>query len=208
MKYTLPTVLFLLLAGISNIAKADSPSFSYVEFEYVANGDFKISDGELSVDVGTDGFALNASLELGIFFIQAGRFELESDEVLDSRFEDNISTLALGMTFELPRTQIYGLIRGRNDELSLRSPLVDDEDEDLSSVGFEAGARINVTDRFELNANIGTPGLDEGTSIGAGAQFFITDNLGLTLNFRSIEVEEDNIEAEFTTTSLGLRFSF
>lgn len=200
--------LCLLLTAllINQTASAESPSFTYVELKYIAAGDFEVASGTLSANVDLDGFALNASAELGIFILQASRFELESDELLGSRFEDSISTIAVGLAFELPQTQVYGLVRGRRDELTL-SGLFNEED-DADSVGVEAGIRFNVTNRFEINANIGSPALDEGTSYGVGAQFLVTNNLGLTLDFSSIEVEEDDIEANFDTTSIGLRFNF
>ncbi len=197
----------LLTALLTNqTAFAESPSFTYVELEYIASGDFEVSRDALSANVDLTGFALNASVELGIFILQASRFELESDELLDSRFEDSISTIAVGLAFELPQTQIYGLVRGRQDELSLSGLF--NEEEDAYSVGLEAGVRVNLTDRFEINANVGSPALDQGTSYGLGAQFSITENIGLTLDFNSIEVEEDDIEAKFDTTSIGLRFNF
>ena len=199
------TLVFSLLT--THLVQADPPSFSYVELEYIAAGDFEISDGSLSVDVDIDGYALNASVELGIFILQASRFELESETVFDSNLEDSISTLALGLAFELPRTQVYGLIRGRRDELSLRGGGFD-EDEDANSIGFELGARVNLTDWLEINANFGKPAVDEGDSYGVGAQFFITKNLGITLDFSSIEVEDDDITGKFDTTSVGLRYSF
>jgi opacity protein-like surface antigen len=200
--------LWLLLCALcaTQTAFAESPSFTYVELEYIAAGDFEVSRDTSSANVDLDGFALNASVELGIFILQASRFELESEELLGSRFEDSISTIAVGLAFELPQTQLYGLVRGRRDELSLSG--IFNEEEDANSVGVEAGVRFNVTDRFEINANIGSPALDEGTSYGIGAQFLVTDNIGLTLDFNSIEVEEDDIEANFDTTSLGLRFNF
>ncbi|MFT5137339.1 MAG: opacity protein-like surface antigen [Arenicella sp.] len=198
-------LLFSVLIA-NQTAFAESPSFTYVELEYIAAGDFEVSRDTLSANVDLDGFALSASVELGIFILQASRFELESDELLGSRFEDSISTIAVGLAFELPQTQLYGLVRGRRDELSLSG--IFNEEEDANSVGVEAGVRFNVTDRFEINANIGSPALDEGTSYGIGAQFLVTDNIGLTLDFNSIEVEEDDIEANFDTTSLGLRFNF
>ncbi|GAA6138702.1 hypothetical protein NBRC116583_24490 [Arenicella sp. 4NH20-0111] len=185
----------------------DSPSFTYVGTQYIANGDFSVGDGNLSADLGLDGFALDASLELGIFFIQASRYELESDQLLGGSIEDNISTVAAGMTFELPQSQLYGLVRARRDELKGRLGNLTEE-LDGTTVGVEAGLRINITNRFELNANVGVPSIDEGTSYGAGAQFFITNNLGLTFDIRSIELEEGDVEAKFDTTSIGLRFSF
>jgi len=144
---------------------------------------------------------------LGIFFLQASRFELESETVFDARLEDSITTLALGMTFELPRTQLYGLVRARRDELSIVGGGLDEED-DGGVVGFEAGARVNITDRFEVNANLGVPSAEDGTSYGIGAQFFITKNLGITANLRSLELEDDDIDAKFDTTSIGLRYNF
>ena len=100
----LSLLTILLCSFFSAASYAESPSFTYVELEYIANGDFKVSDGSLTVDVGLDGYALNASAELGIFLIQASRFELESDTVLNSNLEDSITTLAVGLTFELPKT--------------------------------------------------------------------------------------------------------
>ena len=202
-------VLTALLTAllISTAAKADSPSFTYVGLEYVASGNFDISDENTSVDLDLDGFALTGSLELGIFFIQASRFELESEEIFGGRIEDSISTLALGLTFELPQTQIYGLIRGRHDDLSLRAAGFE-EDEDFGVVGAEIGARINLTDRLEINGNVGKPDADEGTTYGVGAQFFVTDNIGITLDARRLEAEEDGIEGSFDTVSVGVRASF
>ncbi len=196
-----------LVCFTSEIAKADIPSFSYIGTEYVVNGDFSLGDGSLDAELDLDGFALTASMELGIFFIQASRFELETEDFLGGSIDDNISTLAAGMTFELPRSQVYGLVRARRDELdgrlgNLRADL------DGTTLGAEAGIRVNITDRFEINANAGVPSTDEGVSYGLGAQFFITNNLGLTFDLRSIELEDDDLEAEFNTTSLGLRFSF
>jgi hypothetical protein len=198
--------LILISLTLSQASYADSPSFTYLELEYIAGGDIEVSDGALSANVDIDGFALNASVELGIFLLQASRFELESDEILGSSLEDSISTVAVGLTFELPQTSVYGLIRARRDELVVRGLL--NEEEDGNSVGVEAGIRFNVSDRFELNANIGSPALDEGTSYGVGAQFKISNNLGLTFDFSSIEVEEDDIVANFDMTSLGLRLNF
>ncbi len=194
---------------MSSLSHADSPSFTYVGAEYVASGEITVSDGSLSVNVDADGFALSASAELGIFFIQLSQLELESDEILGASVEDSITTLGLGLTFELPRTQVYGLVRARYDDIQLRGGLLaDDEDVDGGIVGAEVGARVNLTDRFEVNANIGKPSTDEGTSFGVGAQFFVTDNLGVTLDFRSIEAEQDDITAEFDTTSIGVRYTF
>lgn len=204
---TLASLCLLISALLANqTAFAEAPSFTYLELEYIAAGDFEVSSGSLSANVDLEGFALNASAELGVFILQASRFELESDELLGSRFEDSISTLAVGFAFELPQTQIYGLVRGRRDELTLSGLF--NEEEDADSVGVEAGVRFNVTNRFEINANIGSPALDEGTSYGIGAQFHVTNNIGLSLDFSSIEVEEDDIEANFDTTSIGLRFNF
>jgi hypothetical protein len=194
----------------SSPAMADSPSFTYIEAEYVAAGDFDISDGSLSANVDMDGFALTGSVELGIFLIQASRFELESETLFDSNLEDSISTFALGLTFELPRTSVYGLARARRDELSVNGRLAGfvDEEIDETSVGLEAGVRVNVTNLLELNANIGSPALDEGTSYGVGAKFMLTNNLGLTLRHNVIEVEDDDLIADLQTTSVGLRLSF
>lgn len=202
-------VLFGALA-LSAPAIADSPSFTYIELEYIAAGDFEISDGSLSASVDMDGFALSGSAELGIFLLQASRFELESETLFDSRLEDSISTLAVGLTFELPQTAVYGLVRARRDDLSVRGSLGGLVDEALEedSVGLEAGVRVNLTDRFEVNANFGSPALDEGTSYGFGAQFFITKNLGINLRYSAIEVSDDDLEADLETTSASLRFTF
>lgn len=200
-------ITIALAIFFSPLANADVPSFTYLELEYVAGGNFKVTDDSLSVDVGIDGFALNGSAELGIFFIQASRFELESDVVLDAALKDSISTLALGMTFALPQAQLYGLIRARHDDLSLRGGGFS-EDTDGGVIGAELGVRVNLTDRFEINANAGVPSTDEGKSFGVGAQFFITNNVGITLDFSSLELEEDDIKATFDTTSIGLRFTF
>jgi hypothetical protein len=160
--------LFLCALCANQTAFAESPSVTYVELEYTAAGDFEVSRDTLSANVDLDGFAVNAGVELGIFILQASRFELESEELLGSRCEDSISTIAVGLAFELPQTQLYGLVRGRRDELSLSGIF---NEEEANSVGVETGVRFNVTDRFEINANIGSPAIDEGTSYGFGAQF-------------------------------------
>lgn len=208
-KITLLGSLLILSSLFGSLSHADSPTFTYVELEYIANGDFAVTDESLSVDLGLDGYALNLSAELGIFLIQASRYELQSSKILDSNLEDSISTIALGLTFELPRTSVYGLIRGRRDELSLTGGGFD-EDETGNTVGFETGVRINLTNRFEINANIGKPALDEGSAYGLGAQFFITENIGIALDFSSIEVEDEDedLSAKFDTTSIGLRYNF
>jgi len=196
-----------MLIGSQSYAKP--PSFTYVGAEYVASGSIKVTDGALSIDVDADGFALNASAELGIFFVQVSQLELESDDFLGASIEDSITTLGLGLTFELPQTQIYALVRGRYDDLQLNGgTFFDDDEADGGIVGGEVGVRFNLTDRLELNANIGKPDTDEGDSLGIGAQFFVTDNLGLTVDFRSIEAEQDGITAEFDTTSVGVRYTF
>jgi len=203
----------LLLASalmlISTQSIADSPSFTYVGAEFVSSGYINVTDGSLSVDVDTDGFALNASVELGIFLIQLSQLELESDEFLGATVEDSITTLGVGLTFELPQTQVYGLIRGRYDNIQFNGgSFFDDDEVDGGIVGAEVGVRFNLTDRFEINANIGKPSTDEGDSFGVGAQFFITDNFGITADFRSIEAEQDDIIVEFDTTSIGVRYTF
>ncbi len=206
----LALILAPLALTLNNSVFAKSPSFTYVELEYIASGDFEISNGSLSADVDMDGFALTGSAELGVILLQASRFELESDTIFDSNLEDSISTFAVGLTFELPQTALYGLVRARRDELSVSGALggLVDEEVDEVSVGLEAGVRFNLTDRFELNANIGSPALDEGTSIGVGAQFMLTDNLGLNVKYNSLEVEADDITADLQTTSASIRFSF
>lgn len=201
----------LLLAGglliTSTNAMAAPPSFTYVGAEYIPSGEIELRDDSLSFNLDASGFAINASVELGIFFFQASRTELESDEELFGiRAEDTSSTLAAGVTFELPQTQVYGLVRGRYDEFEL-SGLRDDED-DGGIIGGEVGIRVNVTNFLEINANVGKPSTDEGSSYGIGAQLFVTDNLGITLDLRSIEAEQDDIEAKFETTSVGLRYTF
>ncbi|MBT8114796.1 MAG: hypothetical protein KJP04_05430, partial [Arenicella sp.] len=168
---------------------------------------FEVRDSGLSVALDMDGFALNASVELGMLILQAARFELESEEIFNSRLEDSISTFALGLNFYLPRSSIYGLIKARNDDLSLRGGGFD-EDADGTSVGAEIGARFNVTDRVELNAKIGRPSEDAGNSYGVGGQFFVTDNIGITLDFESIEIEDSDIKASFDSTTVGLRYNF
>ena len=202
-------VLFsLCILASPLLAQAKAPSFSYIEVEYVASGDLDISNDTISASADLDGFAVTGSVELGIFIVQASRFELDGDGPLNSTLEDSISTLALGLAFELGNTQLYGLARVRQDELTASSSFLGSLEEDAISGGAEVGIRWNLTDRFELNANIGTPALDQGTSIGAGAQFFITKNIGITAEYNSIEVEEDDIEAEIDTVSVGLRYSF
>lgn len=203
----LGTLIILSSFLASRLALADAPSFTYVEAEYIAAGDFEVSRDQLSASVDLDGFALNASLELGLFFLQASRFELESDELFGANLEDNISTGAVGITFALPQTAIYGLLRVRKDELSVQGGGLN-ERENGTSVGLEAGVRFNLTDRLELNANIGSPAIDEGTSYGIGAQFFVTKHFGITLKFNSIEVEEDELTGKFDTSSIGVRFTF
>lgn len=195
-----------LIMVFSNKAHADAPSFTYVEADYIAAGDFEISKRDLSANVDLEGFALTGSLELGIFFFQASRFELDSDDLIVD-IKDNISTVAAGLTFALPRTSVYGMVRARRDELSARG-FGFNENETGNSIGLEGGVRVNLTDRIELNANVGSPALDEGWSYGAGAQFFLMDNLGITLKFNSLEVEDGDLTGKFDTTSVGLRFSF
>ena len=202
----LASSLLLLISAQSN---AKAPSFTYVEAEFVASGDINVSSGSLGLDVDTDGFALTASAELGIFLIQLSQLELESDEFLGASVEDSITTLGLGLTFELPQTQLYGVIRGRYDNIDLNGgPFFEDDNVDGGIVGAEIGARVNLTDRFEINANIGRPDTDDGSSFGIGAQFFVTKNLGITVDFNSIEAEQDDITVEFDTTSIGVRYTF
>ena len=199
-------VFMALFIGIAQTVKADSPSFTYIELEYVASGDFEISDDTRSITVDMDGFALTGSAKLGIFLLQASRLELESEDVFDSQLEDSISTIGIGLTFDLPQTALYGLVRARRDELSISG--IFDEELNETSVGLEAGIRFNVTDRFELNANFGTPAGDQGTSFGIGAQFMITKNLGINLKHNSLEIEEEDLGADLQTTSVSLRYSF
>jgi len=211
MKYN-PTIIKTLLIviigfSVNQTAFADSPTFTYLEVEYIAAGDFEVSRNSLSASVDIEGFALNASAELGIFLFQVSKFELDSDEILGASLDDSISTIAAGLTFALPQATVYGLVRGRRDELSLRGGGFNEE-EDGDSVGVEAGVRFNLTDRFELNANLGSPALDEGTSYGIGAQFFLTKNIGITLDYNSIEIEDDELTATLDTTSVGLRYNF
>ena len=156
MKISRHFFVLICLIIFSTNSYADSPTFTYAEVEYITNGDFFVSDDDLTVDLGLDGFALNLSAELGIILIQASRFELESSQILGSNLEDNISTFALGLTFEFPRTSVYGLARVRRDELSLVGGGFD-EDEQGTTIGFEAGVRFNLTNSIELNANLGRP---------------------------------------------------
>ena len=199
----------ILLLILSCQAHAKSPSFTYVEAELISSGDIDVTDGSLSADIDLDGFALAGSVELGLVFLQASRFELESDDLLvGSNIDDSISTLAVGLAFDLPRTKIFGLIRARRDELSLSGGIFD-EDADVNFVQLEAGVRFNVTDRFEINGNIGfVPATESGESFGIGAQFFITDHFGITLDFNTLSAEEDDIELDFDTSSIGLRYTF
>ncbi len=203
--HTLLVAASLLL--ISANSAAESPSFTYVGAEYIANGTLSASRGSLSADLDSSGFAVNGSVELGIFFLQASRLELDNDEVLGIESDSSLTAVAVGLTFELPQTQVYGLIRGQNAELSINGGGFADE-VDGTIAGFEVGARVNITDRFEINANIGKPSADTGNSFGVGAQFFVTDNLGITVNFNSLEAEEDDVKAEFDTTAVGVRFTF
>lgn len=195
----------LMIASVT--AMADSPSFTYIGAEYVPSGEIEAQDGSLKFNLDASGYAIHASVELGIFFIQASRTELESDKAFFGiKAEDTSSTLAAGLTFELPQTQIYGLVRGRYDEFEL-SGLRDDKD-DGGIIGGEVGVRINVTNFLEINANVGKPSTDEGSSYGIGAQFFVSEHVGITFDLRSIEADQDDIKAKFDTTSIGLRYTF
>lgn len=203
----------LLLAGAlitaSSNVYAAPPSFTYIGAEYIPSGEIEVKDDSLSFNVDATGYAINASVELGIFFIQASRTELESeDELFGLKAEDSSSAIALGLTFELPQTQIYGLVRGRYDEFSAKLGDIIDEEDDGGIIGGEVGVRVNVTSFLEINANVGKPSTDEGSSYGVGAQFFVTDNFGITLDLRSIEAEQDDIKAQFETTSVGVRYTF
>jgi opacity protein-like surface antigen len=201
-------LLACALVTASANAYADSPSFTYIGAEYIPSGEIEVQDGSLNFNIDASGYAINASAELGIFFIQASRTELESDELFGITAEDTSSTIALGLTFELPQTQIYGLVRGRYDEFSVSAgPLLQEED-DGGIIGGEVGVRVNVTNFLEINANVGKPSTDEGSSYGIGAQLFVTDNLGITVDLRSIDAEQDDIQATFETTSVGLRYTF
>lgn len=197
-----------LLLILSWQTQAKSPSFTYVEAKFITSGDIDVSDGNLNVDVDLDGFAISGSVELGPLFFQASRFELESDDLFGgANIEDSITTLAVGFAFDLPQTKLFGLIRARRDELSLTAGGFD-EDADVAFVGVEVGARFNVTNWLELNANVGKPSTETGESFGVGAQFFVSKNLGITVNFNTIEAEEDDISASFDTSSVGLRYTF
>ena len=197
-----------LLFILSWQAQAKSPSFTFVEAQLVSSADIDVTDGNLSADIDLDGFAITGSIELGLVFLQASRFELESDDLLvGSNIDDSITTLAVGLAFDLPRTKVFGLVRARRDELSLSGGIFE-EDADVAFVGIEGGVRFNLTDRIELNADIGVPSTEAGESFGIGAQFFITDNLGITLDFNSISAEEDDIALDFDTSSIGLRYTF
>ena len=133
--------------------------------------------------------------------------ELDNDDILTIESDSTITSAAFGLTFELPQTQVYGLVRAQQAELSVNGGGFSDSiDETIA--GVEVGARVNITDRFEVNANLGRPGGDVGTSYGIGAQFFVTDNIGITVNFNNTEAEEDDIKAEFETTAIGVRFTF
>jgi len=197
--------ILILLFSVN--AKAESPSFTYLGAEYVASGSFEASRGSLSADLDSSGFAVNGSVELGVFFIQASRLELDNDDILGIESDSSFTSIGLGLTFELPQTQVYGLVRAQQAELAIRGGGFDD-DVDGSVAGFEVGARVNLTNRFELNAYLGRPSSDAGTSFGVGGQFFVTDNIGITLNFNSIEAEEEDISASFDTSSVGVRFTF
>jgi len=206
MKKHLASAFILLILSWQSYAQ--SPSFTYVEAELISSGSIGVTEGNLGVDVDLSGFAIGGSIELGLIFLQASRFELDSDDLLlGSNIEDSISTLAVGVAFDLPRTKLFGLVRARRDELSLTGSVLE-EDADVAFVGLEAGVRFNLTDRVELNANIGVPSTEAGNSFGVGAQFFVTNNIGLTLDFNSIEAEEDDISVDFDTTSIGVRYSF
>ena len=195
----------LLLIGTKSYA--ESPSFTYVGAEYVADGTLSASVGSLSAELDSSGFALNASVELGIFVLQASRLELDNDDIFIIESDSSITSAAVGLTFELPQTQIYGLVRAQQAELAVSGGGFSDSfDETIA--GVEVGARVNLTDRFEINANIGSPAGDSGLSYGVGGQFFVTDNIGITLNFNTIEADEDGIEAEFETSAIGVRFTF
>lgn len=201
----------LLLAGGLLLSSANAlaapPSFTYIGAEYIPSGEIELQDGNLNFTLDASGYAINASVELGIFFVQASRTELESDdELFGTRAEDSSTTLAAGLTFELPQTQLYGLVRGRYDQFETTG-LINEED-DGGIIGGEVGVRINITNFLEINANVGKPSTDEGSSYGVGAQLFVTKNLGITLDLRSIEAEQDDITATFETTSVGLRYTF
>lgn len=202
----LATIALLI---VSSNALAAPPSFTYIGAEYIPSGEIEVVDGSLRFNVDATGYAINGSAELGIFFIQASRTELESeDDLFGLKAEDSSTSLALGLTFELPQTQVYGLIRGRYDEFEASLGDLINEEDDGGIIGGEVGIRINVTNFLEINANAGKPSTDEGTSYGFGAQFFVTQNLGITVDLRSIEAEQDDIRAKFETTSVGLRYTF
>ncbi|MBQ0753383.1 MAG: hypothetical protein KBT87_06880 [Gammaproteobacteria bacterium] len=79
---TVATASSILLMGLSVTAQADSPSFNFVQIDYVLSGEVDIGAGFVGAKLdANDGFGLKGAFEIGeLFFVSA--------EMLDVNYDD------------------------------------------------------------------------------------------------------------------------
>jgi hypothetical protein len=78
-----------LLMGLSATAQADTPSFNFVQIDYILSGevDVGLSPNNVTLDA-NDGFGLKGAFEIGDLFFLSG-------ETLDINYEDKLGTVNL-----------------------------------------------------------------------------------------------------------------
>ena len=209
MKQVIKYSAFLLGLLALNNSHAESPSFTYIQATKFVDGDLYYKDGSrFDVKSELDGYSLKGSFELGIFFAQVAQEKFKSDDFHGASIENTSSNVGFGLTFELPFSQLYAMLKGRKDTLEVSSSVISyTQEDDKYSLGYEMGGRVNLG-RLELSANVGRPEYNKGKSYGLGAQLKITDNLGIIVEHRLLEIKDKNDRAEFESTQAGIRLSF
>jgi opacity protein-like surface antigen len=187
-------VLGLALVLAISPAFADGLSYNYIELGY-QNAEFDEDIGGLDVD--GDGYGIRGSFEVGeSWFIAA------SYSALDFDFGVDLDRLGIGAGFHMPisdRVDFFAALSFLTFEASASGFGSVDED----GYGVNAGLRGLVTDKLELNGHVAYSDLGDdmdGTAIGAGALYNLTDNFALGVE---IEAEED-----VTLYGIGARFYF
>lgn len=178
---------------LASPAMAESPSFNFIELGY----DFVDLDLGGGDSVDGDGFALGGSFEINENFFG---FASYSDTGFD--FSVDLTQMQLGVGWRTGLTDNTDFfVRAAYVALEIDAPGFGSLDE--NGYGLGIGVRGNVSELVELYGEIAYADLGsdaDGTAVGGGAYFKVSDNVALGLGA--------SVDDDVTTYGASVRFYF
>ena len=196
MKKFLQVSLLSAAALASSHAFANSPSWDYVELQYVQ---FDVDD----IDVEPSGFGINGSVLVSENVFLTGSTAFTSDDFQGVDFDYDTLELGIGYRYAISdRTDWYASLSYANVEAKASASGFGSSTVDEDGFDIETGIRSMLTEKFELGADISYLDLgdEDETTFTVEATYLVSESVGIDLGY--------GIASDVNTLNLGVRFEF